>query len=85
MAYTDKTSQYHDRVRAALLTRKGQIMRTAELRAQLIEILPEIERDISWITLADHCNNSTPKGACRCAGTADALVESVGSKNYKVL
>lgn len=82
---TRTTSQFHHRLKATLAALKGNVVRTAEIRQQLLALHPELQPQVEWITLADHCSNRIPKGACECAGTSAAIVEAVGRAEYRVL
>jgi hypothetical protein len=77
MSFTKATTQTHDAIVRALAGKKGQTLRTGEIRKLVEERVPEIGKNIQWLFPTDHCDNHTVKGACRCAKTEDAPLSRI--------
>lgn len=79
------TSRMHEPLRQSLATLKGSIIGNRAARAALVQHYPELATYAQWVFLSDHRSDRAVKGSCRCAHTAEALVQSLGRGQYRVL
>jgi hypothetical protein len=77
-------SAWHEPLRQALSTRKGDLLATSEWE-DLVGKLPGIGSKAQFIHPSDHCANMNNKGACDCAETDRALVKQIRRGKYLVL
>lgn len=84
MSFTPATTRTHEALVRALAGKRGETLRTAEIRKLVEERVPEIGDNIQWLFPTDHCDNHTVKGACSCSKTEDAPLSRVSRGVFRV-
>ena len=83
--FTPRVSKLHNRLAQVVGPLRGRLVRKADIHLAWISIFPELEDELQWIILSDHCINKTNEGACLCAVTELALFEHIERGVYRVL
>jgi len=76
-------AQYHDELAQSVSHRKGDTLTAAQIRAIFRKAHPSLRAD--FVQPSDHCVDHTCKGACSCAGTAQAIFSRPARNQYVVL
>jgi len=84
MAFTSATQRTHAPLIRALTGKRGQTLRTREIKKMVEELAPEIGADIQWLHPTDHCENHRVKGACLCAETDKAPLTYLSRGLFRV-